>query len=167
MLMTSNGSFTPVIILFYDRHNQNKIIETNSLFSTFFQRSTQDSVIFIDIAEKIQDYSPGRPYAGKQKRKKKNKTLPVGLGPQRGPHWPIGLGYQPGRKKYTQRRQDIQSKPHLHPPDCTSASIEPLEVKTVAERGAERHATPHRRGPPPCRTQHRGVVATKLCLPTT
>jgi hypothetical protein len=98
MLMTSNGSFTPVIILFYDRHNQNKIIETNSLFSTFFQRSTQDSVIFIDIAEKIQDYSPGRPYAGKQKRKKKNKTLPVGLGPQRGPHWPIGLGYQPGRK---------------------------------------------------------------------
>jgi hypothetical protein len=75
----------------------------------------------------------------KNKRKKKNKTRPVGLGPQHGlphncTHWPVGLGHQHGHNSTLNDDKEDKVTPQLHLLIQVSKTT---EVKTAAERETE------------------------------
>ena len=71
----------------------------------FFERTTQDSVCFIDIAEKYKDTALK---SHSQKKEKEIRTHPVGLGRQpkklNNSIHPVGLGHQYGELIHSKRR---------------------------------------------------------------
>ena len=101
--------FSPFLIAFGQHQSHIPAEERPATFTIkvlfFFERTTQDSARFIDIAEK---YKATGPEGHSQEKEKENRTHPIGLGHQPGKlnnsTHPVGLGHQHGELKHSKRR---------------------------------------------------------------